>query len=681
MIEEITVSISSLQFQLFSETGSTASSLQITAGSSDATKASAADAVLVDLSAATLNKGAIEAVIADLEKAIGGTATSGSNELTGDAYETAISEFLMLVEGNLLDETILTKSYALTSIKVTLTETQITKLKIVQTSFTVVITKITTMITVIQATFKEITGTDATAIQISAGSSSVTEAKAASTTFMKALKSLTVNKGSIEKVETALTSAAAGTLDAGSEVTSAVFLERLTAFFALLEEDYSSESITAMSFDIINVKVTLTTAEITQVTTLKSSISLILIKISVAITFFQSQVKALTGAEATETQILAGDASATVASVKEESVMQLKVMTINIDSVEKVSILIESIMKDAVTATASGTTEMTNKEFFKLLMMFFKAISGDFHSEEVTALGAQLSSAKLSTALTTIEMTDIQLISTKLEVLIIDIQITIQVIQYQLIVMTGSAPMIDVKDAIADAVEDSIIMLKIVSKNTKACESVEKKLSEAIGGTATTGAETDSATFITIVETFIKLVSADLVDMTIVTQSTSITTAKVTLTAAQITTITTFKTSLTELIVKLKAKTSELQEKIKSLVSSTANPAQIATGSSNGNKDTAVMETLMELKALTLTSAAVTQVSKTITSVIAGSATTGTEITGANFIIIVKEFLSVTKISFISVKITSLALTIATSKVTLTAEEQTTIKAVQVILI
>merc|ERR1719206_865938 len=289
---------------------------------------------------------------------------------------------------------------------------------------------------------------------------------------------------------------------------------------------------------------------------------------------------------------------------------------------------------DAVTATASGTTEMTNKEFFKLLMMFFKAISGDFHSEEVSALGAQLSSAKLSTALTTIEMTDIQLISTKLEVLIIDIQITIQVIQYQLIVMTGSAPMIDVKDAIADAVEDSILMLKIVSKNTKACESVEKKLSEAIGGTATSGAETDSATFITIVETFIKLVSADLVDITIVTQSTSITTAKVTLTAAQITTITTFKTSLTELIVKLKA--------------------------------------------LTLTSAAVTQVSKTITSVIAGSATTGTAITGANFIIIVKEFLSVTKISFISVKITSLALTIATSKVTLTPEEQTTIKAVQI---
>merc|ERR1711892_798452 len=382
--------------------------------------------------------------------------------------------------------------------------------------------------------------------------------------FMKALKSLTVNKGAVEKVDTALTSAAAGTLDAGSEVNGTIYMERLTAFFALLEEDYTSAAITAMSFDITNVKVTLTTTEITQITTFQTTIKLIIIKITVAITFFQSQVKTLTGSEATETQILAGDASATVASIKQESIMQLKVMTINIVSVETVSILIESIMEDAVTATASGTTEMTSTEFFKLLMMFFKAIAGDFLSEEVTSLGAQISSAKLSSALTTIEMTDIQFIFIKMEILI-----------------TGSAPMINVEDAIGDAVEDAIIMLKIVSKNTKALESVETKLTEAIGGTATSGTETVSATFVTIVETFITLVTADFADETIVTQSTSITTAKVTLTTTEITTITTYKTSITELIVKTNAKTTELQDKSKSLVSSTANPAQIATGSSN----------------------------------------------------------------------------------------------------
>merc|ERR1712106_803598 len=375
-------------------TGSTATSIQITAGSSEATKASAADAILADLSVATLNKGCMEAVAADLDKALGGTATTGTNELTGDAYEAAVAAYLLLVEKNFLDEIILTQSYSLTSVKVTLTETQITKLKIVKTSLTVAVTKITTMITVIQATFKEITGADATTIQISSGSSTVTDAKAASSTFMKALKSLTVNKGAVEKVETALTSAAAGTLDAGAEVNGTIYMERLTEFFALLEEDYSSSAITAMSFDITNVKVTLTTEQITQVTTFQTTIKLIVIKMTIAITFFQVQIKTLTGSEATETQILAGDASATVASIKEESIMQLKVMTINIASVEKVSILIQAIMEDAVTATSSGTTEMTSSEFLKLIMMFFKAISGDFLSEEVTALGTKISSAK-----------------------------------------------------------------------------------------------------------------------------------------------------------------------------------------------------------------------------------------------------------------------------------------------
>merc|ERR1711892_138807 len=677
MIEKISVSISSLQFQLFSETGSTATSIQITAGSSEATKASAADAILADLSVATLNKGCMEAVAADLDKALGGTATTGTNELTGDAYETAVAAYLLLVEKNFLDEIILTQSYSLTSVKVTLTETQITKLKIVKTSLTWAVTKIKTMITVIQATFKEITGADATTIQISSGSSTVTEAKAASSTFMKALKSLTVNKGAIAKVETALTSAAAGTLDAGAEVNGTIYMERLTEFFALLEEDYSSSAITAMSFDITNVKVTLTTEQITKVTTFQTTIKLIVIKMTIAIEFFQAQIKTLTGSEATETQILAGDASATVASIKEESIMQLKVMTINIASVEKVSILIQAIMEDAVTATASGTTEMTSSEFLKLLMMFFKAISGDFLSEEVTALGTKISSAKLSSALTTIEMSSIEIIIVRMEVLIIDIQITIQVVQYQLIIMTGSAVEINLEDAIGGAVEDAIKMLKIVSKNTKACESVETKLTEAIGGTAITGTETASAAFATIVETFIKLVTADFTDETIVTQSTSITIAKVTLTTEEITTITTSKTSLTEIIVLMKAKTEELQAKIKSLVSTTANPAQIASGSAGGNQDTAIKETLIELKSLTLTSAAVTQVSETITSVIAGSATSGTEITGAKFIVIVQEFLSITTISFISIKITSLALTIATSKVTLTAEEITNITSVQ----
>ena len=58
-----------------------------------------------------------------------------------------------------------------------------------------------------------------------------------------------------------------------------------------------------------------------------------------------------------------------------------------------------------------------------------------------------------------------------------------------------------------------------------------------------------------------------------------------------------------------------------------------------------------------------TKVSEAITSVTSGSSTTGTEITAAEFVTAVTEFLTVTQQSFTSVKVTYFALTIVTAKV------------------
>ena len=66
MIVKIESEVNALQFQLFTETGSTASSLQITAGSSNATTESASDALLSDLKISTFNKDAIEAVVENI---------------------------------------------------------------------------------------------------------------------------------------------------------------------------------------------------------------------------------------------------------------------------------------------------------------------------------------------------------------------------------------------------------------------------------------------------------------------------------------------------------------------------------------------------------------------------------------------------------------------------------------
>ena len=66
-------------------------------------------------------------------------------------------------------------------------------------------------------------------------------------------------------------------------------------------------------------------------------------------------------------------------------------------------------------------------------------------------------------------------------------------------------------------------------------------------------------------------------------------------------------------------------------------------------------------------SQAVSKVTETLTTVIAGESSSGTtEMTATAFVTIVTEFLSITQVDFLSVKITSMALTIVTAKVILT---------------
>ena len=58
---------------------------------------------------------------------------------------------------------------------------------------------------------------------------------------------------------------------------------------------------------------------------------------------------------------------------------------------------------------------------------------------------------------------------------------------------------------------------------------------------------------------------------------------------------------------------------------------------------------------------------ETLTTVIAGESSSGTtEMAATAFVTIVTEFLSITQVDFLSVKITSMALTIVTAKVILT---------------
>ena len=55
---------------------------------------------------------------------------------------------------------------------------------------------------------------------------------------------------------------------------------------------------------------------------------------------------------------------------------------------------------------------------------------------------------------------------------------------------------------------------------------------------------------------------------------------------------------------------------------------------------------------------------ETLTTVISGGTSSGTEMTTTDFTTAVSDFLSITQADFVSIKITSLTLTIITAKVT-----------------
>ena len=82
---------------------------------------------------------------------------------------------------------------------------QITALTALQTRLTIITSRLSMMTTGLQAEFQSLTGTKASIIQIAAGSSTVTDAAAASTTYLVVLRDITVNKQSVTSVQKVLT--------------------------------------------------------------------------------------------------------------------------------------------------------------------------------------------------------------------------------------------------------------------------------------------------------------------------------------------------------------------------------------------------------------------------------------------------------------------------------------------
>ena len=312
-----------------------------------------------------------------------------------------------------------------------------------KTTLTTVISRISIIVASLQADFKSQTGSEATTSQITSGSTSteITTTEASSS-ILVSLQSLTVNEKTITDVKTLLTTlSSSGSIanEGGEEITGAMFLLRLEEFFILIENDITSAAITTFSLSITKITVTLTETEITSIAVFQETTETVLTKITLAITFYKSEFKTLTSSEATEDQITFGDATKTEAEVTDENEAKLVALSENNDRVAETSMLCGAIADDPIGATASGTVDVTTEYLCGLVDELLVLISANYLSTDtrVTTLMTEIQTARLTTELTFEQYVMVIQSVTRLDILVIEIRVTIQVISIQYLVITG----------------------------------------------------------------------------------------------------------------------------------------------------------------------------------------------------------------------------------------------------
>jgi len=292
------------------------------------------------------------------------------------------------------------------------------------------------MITELNAQFTEINGVAATDIQIAAGDLSVTDPSIAASSFMSKLQLLTINQVAVLDMQTMLTEVESGSLSGGIEMEAEAFMLQLSEFFIVLEGDLYSSIITALSFSFQSISVTLTAEQITIISSYLLTISTILIQITVSMSFYQAQILTLTEVEATEAQILAGDSSLSVFEVEEINFELYKVVYANQASVSSVAAFLSLVLEDSTAATATGTIEVTEEEFLADVMEFNMVCGSDF-TVDASATEAKILSSIITFELSVTFIASIEVYVESLNLLAVDMSLTLEVLYFQTIVITG----------------------------------------------------------------------------------------------------------------------------------------------------------------------------------------------------------------------------------------------------
>ena len=265
----------------------------------------------------------LEVIVVNIKNEI--TLTSGTS-MTFSEYKTAAESLVSEMSMSSTSSKILALSISITSAMITLSSTEITEITTLKETVLTQILIIEKDMALIQTSLKEVTGEKANEEQIVTGSEEGQKSELVQESIAK-LKIVVQHTTIITKVTETLSLVISGTAS-GTSVTFAEFESLLEAFMTVVNTDVLDARIITMSASITTVTVeTLTTEQITSITSQKSTLETSITQLVSMREVLQTKVESISGTTANPVQITSGSQEATTETATIALLMEMKQLT------------------------------------------------------------------------------------------------------------------------------------------------------------------------------------------------------------------------------------------------------------------------------------------------------------------------------------------------------------------
>ena len=265
----------------------------------------------------------LEVIVVNIKNEI--TLTSGTS-MTFTEYKTAAESLVSEMSISSTSSKILSLSISITSAMITLSSTEITEITTLKESVQTQILIIEKDMALIQTSLKEVTGEKANEEQIVTGSEEGQKSELVEESIGK-LKIVVQHTTIITKVTETLSLVISGEAS-GTSVTFAEFESLLLAFMKVVNTDVLDARIITMSASITTVTVeTLTTEQITSITSQKSTLETSITQLVSMRKVLQTKVESISGTTANPVQITSGSQEATTETATIALLIEMKQLT------------------------------------------------------------------------------------------------------------------------------------------------------------------------------------------------------------------------------------------------------------------------------------------------------------------------------------------------------------------